>query len=502
MHGNSHPAVAQIYHSLGEFFLGKDFASAQKYFNMALKIREEKFGLENEDTLDSRYRLGIVMAACDEVGAEEIRSFNIETLAMRQKFDSLESDLLSRALDSSTGQDSTLIYNDVAEDYRSNFEYDTSNKLYTKCIEIRRRKYGDKSIHLSLVISNYAECLRLQGRYDEAESLLREVLAIAIQTYGALSEHVGEVMNNLGLILVAKGNFGDAESLLREGLRLRKFKFGDFNIFVGSSLNNIAELYREKGDFVAALSYHRSAIDAFEQSVGVDHPGSVNARGNLGITLHRQARVGFENGDALVKKAVSFMNEKGYDPRHPWIMKFNIEHSLNEALKLTQSGKYHLALKSYEKLTQEFELNKTVSIAQRKELAQDRSDALLFKARELRQKGHYADVEQICEDCLRSLSEFQARSDAFFLKVLCMQAENRMSIGSYQVAKELLLEILQIRTDVLGPDHVDVGEVMVLLAEWYRSMALYSEAETLSVQVFVVLLLSSPPPPYNSTNLQ
>jgi len=130
------------------------------------------------------------------------------------------------------------------------------------------------------------------------------------------------------LVYVRQQRFVDAEVALREALRLRQSLFGDLNIIVGSSLNNLAELYREKKDFLTAITFHNNAIEAYEKSVGVDHPGSVNARGNLGVTYRRQAREGFEKGELLVKEAVTYLQEHGYDPNHPWVVKFDVEDAI------------------------------------------------------------------------------------------------------------------------------------------------------------------------------
>ena len=54
---------------------------------------------------------------------------------------------------------------------------------------------------------------------------------------------------------------------------------------------------------IKAINYHNAAIEAFKESVGGDHPGAINAKGNLGVTLRRQAKNSLEQGESLVKEA-------------------------------------------------------------------------------------------------------------------------------------------------------------------------------------------------------
>ena len=80
------------------------------------------------------------------------------------------------------------------------------------------------------------------------------------------------------------------------------------------------------------------------------HSGTINAKGNLGITLRRYSKVNAELGEELIRDTVSYLNTHDYQENHPWLVKFGNEKIINEAQKLASQGKHELSLEMYDSL--------------------------------------------------------------------------------------------------------------------------------------------------------
>lgn len=82
--------------------------------------------------------------------------------------------------------------------------------------------------------------------------------------------------------------------------------------------------------------------------VGNEHPGTVNALGNLGITLRRQSKVGLQKGESLIRETVAYMQEQNYENTHPWMLKYGTEYMLQQAVHLTETAKHDESFEMFE----------------------------------------------------------------------------------------------------------------------------------------------------------
>ena len=335
-------------------------------------------------------------------------------------------------------------------------------------------------------------------------------------------------MNALGQIHRLLGNHDESEALLLEGLQIRRRLFGDHHVATASSLNNLAELGRETGDYFQAINYHKRAIEAFQEAVGEEHPGTINAKGNLGVTLRRQAKSSMEEGESLVKDAFEHLQAKQYSESHPWIVKFGMENVIAQAQKLQDQGKYDDSVALYDSLIEKKHImaqltaartdeNAVESMAQREAdamssdgeaeaaldeirkryrkpvnqdlmvLTQGRLAALMSKADLLAKGGRYGEADQIlCEAVPPTKLILGEDSESYFRAELAMLGM-KMLLGRYELCSEALPSLLQRWTDLKGPDDLEVAEVAGMLASLYFDQGLYDASSTLFVQVVEVI---------------
>lgn len=286
LHGKQHESLAFTYNNMGSvYFNNNDYNKAYDCYASALKIALENLGEDHEYVIDTRYRMGRVLEAksSSEENLNDTKNHKLYTFELRNKLDmkikeqegervaqqaiekykngntNLDQDTsdVLRIIDdpvlarrySLDDMDSTLIYNDIAEEFRLDGDLDKAQPLYVRSIELRRKKFGNDSPALSQVLLNYAELLRQQSNFEAAKVVLEEALAINMKAFGIQHRQTADVLNNLGQIYRFLGNLNRSKQLLIEALKVRKTLFGDFDLSVGACLNNLAELYREMQDY-------------------------------------------------------------------------------------------------------------------------------------------------------------------------------------------------------------------------------------------------------------
>jgi tetratricopeptide (TPR) repeat protein len=509
-----------------------------------------KDAIPPEEFLDTHYRLGQVIAAQAKVtgSSEDSKKHLIKTLGMREAYDDAtpeQRDTVNAYKTTSSGKegtdvigligsalDSTLVYMDQAEEARIQGDFKEASFLLLKAINLRRKKFGPNSTACAQVLSKYSEVLRVQFKYSEGREVLDEVLAIYMAAYGPEHAMTCDALNSLGQMHRLLGNLDDAESLLLEAFNIRRRLLGDHHVSTASSLNNLAELSRERGDYFQAINYHIKAVDAFTASVGENHPGTVNAKGNMGVTLRRQAKKSLEEGEMLVKDAFEQLQVAQYDDAHPWVVKFGMENIIAQAQKLQTQGKFDESVALYDSLidkkhvmaqmaavhesaakadAQAMEEVKSITgsvdgddideaqliEARRKYrkpanqdlvvLTEGRVVGLMAKAKNLLTLGRYAEAEQTLRDSVPSSKVVLGEENLTYFRATLMLIEVKQLLGMYDECNALLSALLQLWTDLKGPDHVEVAEVAAVLAEVYVGQGLYDAASTLFAQVVEVI---------------
>lgn len=329
LHGEEHPAVARVYNELAHYYIANErYHLALEYFGRAKDLLVRLYGENDEGVIDIDYRIDKLInsqiEALSTTPNQDLKNHRQQTFQRRCQLDADNSVL---GLDEHSGRirnampqdytDSTLVYSDLAEEARLKGKFEEAIRLYLFSINLRRKKFGDKNPALTSVLLHYSDLLQQCENFSEAKSVLEEALAINLHAYGRRHPAVAQVLNELGLVhmrlegkvlltrtidmgmmpasfnkqderhSLSKGNpaFDRAELLLKEALEIRRELFGDMDLTVAASLNSLAELYREGDDFYQAISYHNLSVEAYERCGGVDHPGTINAKGNLGKLL-------------------------------------------------------------------------------------------------------------------------------------------------------------------------------------------------------------------------
>jgi hypothetical protein len=204
--------------------------------------------------------------------------------------------------------------------------------------------------------------------------------------------------------------------------------------------------------------------------------GTINAKGNLGITLRRYSKVNAEQGEELIRDTVQYLNTHDYGDNHPWLVKFGNENIMSEAQKLASQGKHDLSLEMFDTLYKKKEaLNQVPAAGAGKSFATPVSSPA--KGSPTKTAGTGAGATRASQDMvLIGTGKFAAmigKAQAFIRK--CKHAE----------AEAVLAECAQFPTELLGEDSVLVVETQRLQAEICFQRAEYDK----SIGKFIYVML-------------
>ena len=265
-----------------------------------VRLSEEKFGSEHENTATLLYQLATLYLA-------ENRTKDVEPL-------------FKRALsiyETAVGADHpavALVLADLAGLYRLQARFADAEGLYRRILRIRERTLGANHPDVSATLNDIAEIHRDQGRYAEAEALYQRSLAIDEASFGPEHPEVATTLNNLALLYEVQGRYGDAEPLHKRALVIKERALGLADPTVASTLINLATVYQRQGRYAEAEQLLSRAISIKENSVGPAHFETAVAVNNL-AALHIQQ--GRDVEAALLYQRALEIFERALGPAHP-----------------------------------------------------------------------------------------------------------------------------------------------------------------------------------------
>ncbi len=126
-------------------------------------------------------------------------------------------------------------------------DFDRAADLTDQAITIRRALTPPATASLAQALDNYGTILMEQGRLSLAEPPLQEALSIRREALKTDHPDIAASLNNLGTLLYRKGEYGQADGLFREAIAIDIATYGEGDAQVLLDLNNLAENLRSMG---------------------------------------------------------------------------------------------------------------------------------------------------------------------------------------------------------------------------------------------------------------
>jgi serine/threonine-protein kinase len=121
-----------------------------------------------------------------------------------------------------------------------------------------------------------------QGRSQEAAVLLDEAVERARRAQGG-ERMLARALNDLGVVREALGDYEAALAAHEEALALRSELFGPEHRSVAVSASNLSAIHYRLGDVPAAVAEAERALELIRRSFGADHQRAIIVQSNLAV---------------------------------------------------------------------------------------------------------------------------------------------------------------------------------------------------------------------------
>jgi CHAT domain-containing protein len=228
--------------NLGDYYLHiGSFAFAKVYFDSAVAISEQIYGMNHPTTIQCLENLATTLGDLGEYSkAIDIEMSCLTRIAERRGKENLE---YASGLNQLAYYDSKIGLDSLALKW---------NKL---AYQIRKDILGSK--HPSTLLSAYNLSVDYNnlGNYNESLNLLEECLKINIEIHGAKSNETKLVYNNIGLLYYDLKDYNKSLEFLTKA-----FDENVNNVNQDAILLNLSSVYEKKGDLIKAIEFQEKAV--------------------------------------------------------------------------------------------------------------------------------------------------------------------------------------------------------------------------------------------------
>jgi tetratricopeptide (TPR) repeat protein len=405
----------------------KNIKKAGLYYEKALKIRKNLYGLDNLDVAHSIDLLGRLMRDDDKFHLAD----SLANLAFNIR-EKLTSDTDAVMVDSyhSLG----MIAYDLGENEKAEKDYRNEGKILKRTGKV-----------YPAFLFNFATVLQANGKYKEADSLFKESLNLSRKYYGGNHPFVANCLDGYAQMKNNLGDYDTAITLSNEAARIRKKVFGEESDMYALSLNNLGRIYQN-------MKQHKTAINCFEKAINISYQiGDTNhAEGVYPANLAKsQYAVGDYDKSLRSWKTVLNFDRKTYGEN-----KFVAEDLDYIAKIYFVKGKPEKAEELYRELLKIY----------------PRADAMISLGEILTGKGMNVEADTLLRKGLKILMDKRPADINEIAEAKGLLGENLISEKRYQDAEPLLLDSfnsLKKEDDTLTVKAA--GRLARLYTEWGKS---------------------------------
>ncbi|KAI7280685.1 hypothetical protein KC345_g4599 [Hortaea werneckii] len=257
----------------------------------------------------------------------------------------------------------------------------------------------------------------------------------------------------------------------------------------------LGSVWRQEGRFEEAGQLQSEVLDVRRKLLGGEHPDTLNAMANLGLTYSQQGLWGrAKDFDFQVietrKKILGEEHPDTLRAMHHFAITVSKEGLWTDAVKLDKAVAMTLAI-TYSKqgLWKEAqELEAKVLEASRKALGEEHPNTLNAignLALTYSKQGRWKEAEKLEVKVLEASRRVLGNQHPNTLGATSNLASTYSKQGRWKEAEELQVKVIEASRKVLGQEHPDTLDVMGSLAITYRGQGRLEEAESLQTKVVV-----------------
>jgi len=328
--GEEHPIVASSYNNIGALhYQMNDFPRAVREYEKALNVHLKNKGELHPDTAGTYHNLGVVWKHLgDHNTAQE---YLLKALHIRRQQHKEQQEIPRNNHEQNADANSHSVASDVAVShtalgqlYAEMVNYEAAMEQYEAALAIQQKIYGPDSPMTATSHNNIGAVHYERGKYSDALEVYQKGFEI-LRAEEPNHPDTAASWNNVGLTYL---KIGEAEKALehhREALRILSSLYGPKHPNLATTIGSIGNVYKAQEQWKKALTEYKVAHEMLTSALGTsEHPDVASSHNNIGLVLSHLP--GRENEALENYRASSEAFEKSVGSEHPHVgsCKFNI----------------------------------------------------------------------------------------------------------------------------------------------------------------------------------
>lgn len=148
--------------------------------------------------------------------------------------------------------------------------------LIVRVLAIQEKTHGKESAEAAGAVKLLGSLYFSQRKYDQAKPLLERALSSSERIHGPESPEVAKDLGNLGSLLIVLGQTAKAEELLKRAVVIWGKDPKPHPLYSTTAMHALAHIHEDQGRHDEADSLYQRILAVREQAYGADHPKVAN----------------------------------------------------------------------------------------------------------------------------------------------------------------------------------------------------------------------------------
>jgi tetratricopeptide (TPR) repeat protein len=266
--GEKHADTAGSYNSIGLlYFVIGNYPKALEYYQQALTIQEKTPGDNHPDIATAYNYIGMVYAKMGN--NPKALEYYLQALTIQEE------------LFGKKNADVATSYNNIGQIYFSMGNNPKALEYYQQALTIQEELFWEKNAFTFLSYNNIGQIYTSMGNNPKALEYYLQALNIQEKAHKKKHPDTATIYNNIGLIYNSMGDYSRALMYIQQALAIQEELSGEKNAFTSLSYNNIGLIYHSMGNNPKAIEYYLQALDVQEKAHKEKHLDTALVCGNL-----------------------------------------------------------------------------------------------------------------------------------------------------------------------------------------------------------------------------
>lgn len=231
-------------------------------------------------------------------------------------------------------------YNNIGMVYQAQGKYTKALECHNKALVTFEKVYGSNHPNIAVCYNNIGGVYDNMGNHQDALEYYFKSLSIQEKHHEEDNPDIATCYNNIGGVYMDLDDYTKALDYYLKAFLIIEKKLGLENPKTATSFNNISEAYLKQSNYPKAIEYLKKAIEIYESINGVNHPATATAYSNIGVIYGNQGN--HTKALEFNYKALA-THEKTYGVNHPdTAQDYN-----NIGVEYYELGAYEKALEHY-----------------------------------------------------------------------------------------------------------------------------------------------------------